>query len=125
MTMPVTNTAPEMPELSYPRIMLMSTDGVDDASHTVKWAVGDKHPFASIYQIVAMYVVEPFVEVYSISGAAKAGIRDLIPIQRIRFAREHMPMDIFAEELGNAEIAADEEDDNEPEPEPELLPAVS
>lgn len=109
MTMPANPPVPYEP--IYPRIVLMATDSIEgDNQPTIRWGVGDAHPFMPKMKIVAMYLHDGVVEIYSFDGA-RTGIRELIPVQRARLIREEMPIDIYGEELRHAELGFPDDDD--------------
>jgi hypothetical protein len=110
----------EVPELNYPRIVLMATDGIDGNVAPISWSVGEAHPFAPTFMVVAMFINEDFVEIYSVNNAKSAGMREQVPVRRARLIREAMPFDVFSEELADAENGYPEDD--EPEPDPDLDP---
>ena len=53
-----------------------------------------------------MFVVGDGVSVYSVTGDGK-GLRHLIPSSRVRLVEEVMSIDVFVEQLENAEVAAE------------------
>lgn len=129
MTMPMPaalDPTDELPE--DPRIMMMATDGLDDTTGTaVTWRIGGAHPFADGMNVVAIYLDGPVVEVYSAANNLKRGMRDLVPLHRVRLINETMSFDVFNEELRLSELGPppennddddDPEDDEDPEPEP-------
>lgn len=94
-------------------------DPKDRENPIITWAVGSAHPFVKDMKIVAMFISDDFIEIYSSDGN-KSGMRELEPIRRVRFIREMMPFDVFVDELGNAEREnGDEEEEDETEPETE------
>lgn len=110
-----------LPEvLSYPRIMLMVTDCVvpfenADANTMLHWSVGGLHPFIEGARIVAMYFNDTGVDVYSTrvnERGEREGMRDHIPMTRVRVCREAMPFHVFAKELAAAELDDGEDDDD-------------
>jgi hypothetical protein len=112
MTMPAPTpdaNAARVYEPSYPRIVLMATDGVGKDTTPINWGVGDAHPFMPKMRIVAMYLHDNVIEIYSFDGA-KGGIRELVPLHRARLIREEMPIDIYGEELRHAELGFPDDD---------------
>ncbi|KKM80154.1 hypothetical protein LCGC14_1342810 [marine sediment metagenome] len=108
-----------LPEPVYPRIMLMITDCLVPKAEGVKeepmsWAVSVAHPFIEAAQVVAMFMNGDGIDVYSVrrddTGGVE-GMRDHIPLFRVRVFREAMPFDVFNNELTRAELAEDEDDD--------------
>jgi len=94
----------------------------------ITWIVGDRHPLVPDMKVIRMFIDDTGVEVYSVSADGKAGMRNLVPITSVRLVEEAMPLDVFAEELADAE-----EDDSGPEgpespegpdPDPAPPPAV-
>lgn len=111
-----------LPEISYPRIIAMFTDNLVPApgaqDSIVDWRVGADHPYVPQMKVVAMFADGGVVEIYSLSST-QSGMRDLVPMQRVRLIQEVMPLPIFAEELAASELGDDdggddggEEDDN-------------
>lgn len=125
MTMPAPDVRRiELPAPQYPMIVLMFTDnlvpeGSGRVGQTISWAVSKAHPFVPEMNVVRMFVDRGGVEVYSASNDGKIGIRDLVPMDRVRLIQEAMPLEVFVEELDAAE-SGDDDEDEDPEPEPEL-----
>jgi hypothetical protein len=71
-------------------------------------------------KVMRMFIDRGGVEVYSVSGDGRTGVRNLVPMSMIRLIEEAMPLEVFIEELDAAEN--DEPEPNEPEPEPEPAP---
>ena len=118
----MTTPAPE-PEIEYPRIVLMAVDSVD-SSGPVNFGIGGQHPYASSMKVVAMYIRASVggVEIYSFDGTK--GVRDLVPMQRVRLIREEMSAGIFNEEIAHAEVGyPDDNDDDDDDLAPEPAPA--
>lgn len=127
MTMPAT-TIPartiELPPPGFPMLMVMFTDNLvpdNNGSAAILWNVSKPHPFVPDMKVMRMFVDRGGVEVYSVSDDGKIGMRDLVPMDRVRLIQEAMPLDVFIDELALAESG--DEDDLEPEPEPEPEPA--
>jgi hypothetical protein len=116
-------TDDQNPTMSYPRIMLMVTDNLFPAqgseNSTLHWGVAQVHPLVQEMKIVAIFMRgDGVLEVYSTKdadgqGQKKSGMRDLIPIRRVRLIEEVMPFDIFLEELRVSELGGDEDDDGD------------
>lgn len=85
----------------------------------VLWVITRAHPLSPDLKIKRMFSNDDGVEVYSASDDGTSCMRDFIPMSRIRFARETMSIDLFVQELEDAE-SEDEEPEPEPEPEPEI-----
>jgi hypothetical protein len=85
----------------------------------VAWIVGSPHPFVSNMTVVRMFIdpEDAVAEVYALAKDGRSGTRNLIPLSQIRLVEEAMPLDVFLEQLTEAE-GGDEEEDPEPgEPE--------
>ena len=87
---------------------------------TKRWAVGTRHPYVPDANVVRMFIRADAgggIEIYSYSveNGSAVGMRDFIPMSRIRFVQEAMPLNVFAEELAMAESDGDDEDDEESE----------
>lgn len=115
-------TETNLPEPVYPRIMLMVTDSLVPAAEGAKeepmsWGVSVAHPFIPKAQIVAMFGSGGGIDVYSVRRDEKTGevegMRDHIPMSRVRVFREAMPFDVFRNEWFRAELEDDEEDDDD------------
>lgn len=121
MTMPTEPGSPAY-EPTFPRIVLMSTDGVDSNGTPINWGVGDPHPFKPKLRVAAMYINGSIVEIYSSDGAT-VGMREIVPLHRARLVREEMPLEVWVEELRHAELGYpgddDEIEDDSEEEEPE------
>ena len=113
-------TETNLPEPAYPRIMLMITDCLVPPAEGVKeelmsWAVSVAHPFIAGAQVVAMFISDGGIDVYSVrrdTAGGVEGMRDHIPMLHVRVFREAMPFDIFDRELAAAELGEDEDDDD-------------
>lgn len=121
-------TEMKLPELSYPRIMLMVTDALvpiaGASEEPMSWAVSGDHPFMQDAKIVAMFRADDGIDVYAIHHdkhrQTVTGMRDHVPQARVRICREQMPFDIFAEEIADAEAeeSGDVPDDSSPSEQP-------
>ena len=114
MTMP---SPAQTPPVRYPRIALMATDNIDGSAMPISWAIGELHPLDGGMRVVAMFINDDLVEVYS-ADPKGGGMRELVPLHRTRIIREIMPPDVFNDELGRAELGDDYID--EPDEEEEL-----
>ena len=116
-------TNAELPDLTFPRIMLMVTDPLVPAAQgtqegPMSWAVSGPHPFIEGAQVIAMFTSGDGIDVYSVrhtqDGAVGEGMRDHVGMRHVRVFREAMPLDIFFKELTAAELEDEvEEDDDE------------
>jgi hypothetical protein len=127
--MTIAHGAGGQPKLSWPRIMLVVTDKIVPigGEELLTWSVGGQHPFIPEMRIVAVFKNGDDVEIYSSVGTEK-GIRDTVPGRFIRFTREAMPFDVWAEELAYAELGGDDDeagDDEGYEGEPTNGPPVT
>lgn len=96
-------------EPTFPRIVLMATDGV--GKDEISWGAGDPHPFKPTLKVVAMYLNEGVVEIYSSDGV-REGMREIVPLNRVRVIREEMPLEVFVEELRHAELGYPDDPDD-------------
>lgn len=116
-------TEMNLPEPVYPKIMLMITDCLVPKAEGVKeepmsWAVSVAHPFIEAAQVVAMFINGDGIDVYSVrrdEAGGVEGMRDHIPLSRMRVFREAMPFEMFINEITRAELAEDEDDEVAPE----------
>jgi hypothetical protein len=107
----------ELPPPGYPMVVMVITDDLTDNSKPrIHWVVSKAHPFVPDMNVMRMFPDrEGYLEVYSVSSDGKAGMRDLVPMIHVRLAQEAMPLDVFAEELYDAE-AGDDADDPDLDP---------
>jgi hypothetical protein len=91
------------------------------------WVLGSAHPLVPGMKIVRMFVVRASgggVEIYSVTEDGRGTTRNLLPMHRVRFVEEVMPIDVFVEELELAEAGGeDDPDPDEPaDPQPTGFP---
>lgn len=112
----------ELPAPQFPMLTrVVSSPIFSERDAAITWGVGAPHPLVpETYKVIRMFVDRGGVEVYSVSNDGKSGMRNLIPMERVRFIEEAMPLDVFVEELDAAESAGDDDDDDDPD-EPEFL----
>ena len=105
----------KLPDPQPPIFSRMVTNPILDNSGPVFWSVGGSHPLEPEggLRIVRMFIVPGGVEVYSVSGDTAAGVRNFMPMALVRITEEAMPIDVFVEELRDAEAGDDDEDENE------------
>jgi|HubBroStandDraft_6_1064221.scaffolds.fasta_scaffold878644_1 hypothetical protein len=96
------------------RVIASPPPGRRSAEEPVVWFVSRPHPFVPGLKVVRMFLNHDGVEVYSLSSDGKAGMRNLIPMSRIRFIEEAMSLDVFVEELAVSKDGSGGE--REPEP---------
>jgi len=112
----------ELPAPGYPMLTRMICDNFffDKKSEILQitWAIGQPHPLVPSAQVVRMFIDQGGVEIYSVSGDKRTGMRNLVPMHRVRLTEEAMPLDIFIEELTAAESEDPDPEAEEPE-EPE------
>ena len=98
----------------------------------IAWIVGQQHPLMPEMEILRMFIEDDGVMVYSVSKDKRAGSRNLVPMKSVRLTEEAMPLDVFAEELADAEGEDDPGepgepgepgDPGDPDPVPAALPA--
>lgn len=111
-------------EPTFPRIVLMSTDGVAKEDAPINWGAGDPHPFKSNLKVVAMYLNAGVIEIYSSDGV-REGMREIVPLSRVRVIREEMPLEVFVEELRHAELGYPDDDDDDVDDDPDDADPVS
>lgn len=110
----------QLPPPGYPMVTRMISDplfppsaGGSDAPIT--WVVAQAHPLVTSMKIVRMFIEPNGVAVYSVSDDGMSGMRNLVPMDCTRLVEEAMPLDVFADELQDAEDAAgpvsDDDDD--------------
>jgi hypothetical protein len=114
---PAKTEARELPEPGYPLLTRMISNPIFPSSPQAKdepitWVLGKQHPFIPEMKVMRMFVVDGSVEIYSVSADGHSGIRNVIPMVCIRLIEEAMPIDVFIEELANAE---DPEGDGDPD----------
>jgi len=128
MTMP-TNTTPtavnavqriELPKAGYPMLTRMVSDQLfppdvpGAKEEPITWAIGNPHPLVPELKVVRMFVVGGGVRIYSATADGRGGMRNFVPMARVRLTEEAMPLDVFVDEL-----EADEDDNESVDPEPE------
>lgn len=122
MTQPAQQTI-ELPRPTFPMITRMVSneilsDNPQAPMKTETWQFGEDHPLDQKIRVVRMHFVEGGVEVYSVSKDGRGTIRNLVPSAMIRFVEESMPIEVFVQELEDAEEAnASRGDDDDDEPE--------
>lgn len=77
----------------------------------ITWVISKQHPLLPDMKVIRMFLDHDGVEVYSVSADGRSGMRNMVPMAKIRLTEEAMALDVFAEEL-----AAAEDDDEDPEP---------
>lgn len=105
------------PRANSPILTRMMSDSVENGPPLV-WILAKEHPLNNGWQIRRMFVDSSGVEVYSVSPDGQHGIRNLVPMSRVRLVEEAMSLEVFVEELAVAE-EDDDDDDSDLEPEPE------
>jgi hypothetical protein len=68
-------------------------------------------------KVVRMFVENGGIAVYSAADDGSTGMRNLIPLDRTRLVEEAMPLEVFIDELGQAESDANFADDDDDSPE--------
>jgi len=118
MTMPAPTEPTKIIELTppgFPMLKLMISDMVisnDSKEGSLIWAFGKQHPFVPEANVVRMFIDRGGVDIYSVSQDAKSAMRDHVPMHHVRLIQEAMPIDVFAEELAEAEAGEDDDDDD-------------
>lgn len=126
MTMPVDpalTQAVELPQPGYPMVTRVISNALfpeNGQEAPVTWVVSHPHPLVPTMRVVRMFIDRGGVEIYSVSADGKNGMRNLIPMSWVRLVEEAMPIDIFADELYDAETG-----DPDPDPEPAQVPAAN
>lgn len=116
---------PEPPILT--RMVTQSLLPTDDGREMpVIWLLGKENPIDAGMKVIRMLLTaDGDVEIYSMpsNGAGDTYWRHTIPKSMIRVTKEMMPVDVFIDELIEAESGDDDDDDpddpNDPEFEPE------
>lgn len=135
-----------LPEIGYPRLVRLVSDPIYPqaeartaacphcqkavtipvpvaAKEPVTWIIGGPHPLLADMKVIAMYLVDDGVDVYSVALDGKSGIRNFVPSKTMRLTQDTMPLHVFAKELNAAETGEDD-DEGEDEPEEPEEPAV-
>jgi|GEM_PF-2362727 len=100
----------------------------DKDPEPVTWIVSQAHPLMPDMKVIRMFIIDTGVEVYSVSNDGKSGARNLVPMKSVRLTEEAMPLDVFADELEQAEDdnfpgAGDDPEPGDPDPgDPEPQP---
>jgi len=120
MTMPaptVPSNIIELPPPGFPMLKLVISNMItsnDSKEGVLIWMVGKQHPFVPEANVVRMFIDRGGVDIYSVSQDAKSAMRDFVPMHHIRLIQEAMPIDVFAEELAEAEAGEDDDGDDDP-----------
>ena len=93
----------------------------ENGENPVTWMLSGEHPLVAGHKVVRMFVNDDGVEIYSVSADGRRGMRNLVPMAQIRLIEEAMTLDLFVEELYDAESRNEEP---EPDPEPDPGPVV-
>ena len=112
----------ELPKPGYPMLTRLLSDPLFlEKAEPVAWVVSGPHPLVGNMRIVRMFVGDSgAIEIYSVSSDGKTGMRNLVPVNRVRLVEEGMPIEVFVDELVAAE-SPDEEDEPDDEPEESQL----
>jgi len=88
----------------------------------MRWILGKAHPMFDNLMVIRMFLVEDRggVEVYSVTADRQTAVRHFIPNASVLLTEEGMPMEIFIDELWDAEGVGEEPD---PDPQPQPAPA--
>lgn len=133
---PATNTV-TIPDPTYPMVVHMISNPmfppadvvgpngqpVPGKEEPIAWVISKAHPFVPKFTVMRMFLDGGVVEVYSIADDHKVGMRDVIPIHTVRLVQESMPLDVFVEELIDAEDDGDDPDPGDPGGDPDPAPA--
>jgi len=118
MTMPYAPAQPvhtiQLPAPGYPMVTRMISDPLfppeqsssDQTEQPITWVVSQPHPLVPSMKVVRMFVEDVGIAVYSVSEDGVTGMRNIVPMDRTRLVEEAMPLDVFADELQDAEDAA-------------------
>lgn len=105
-----------IPPPAFPLVSVVVTDTfLPNTEGAITWGLKGQHPLYANMQIIRMFVTETVVEVFSLPTDKNDtnGVRNTIPLSRVRLIEEIMPFDVLAQELTDAHISAHEEDDDE------------
>lgn len=115
----------KLPPPTYPMVTLVISDNLAPVSgqpETTRWAVGSEHPHVPGAKVVRMFIgtdagggIEIFSYLDAVEGGDAVGMRDFVPMGRIRFVQEAMPLEVFADELEAAESDGTEPEEEEPQ----------
>ena len=95
----------------------------DKKDPPLQWVLSKQHPLFDDLTIVRMFYVDDRggVEVYCLTADKKMGVRQFIPNESILLCGEEMPIDVFIEELSDAEGVDDGPEEPEA-PQPAVTP---
>ena len=106
-------------EYDPPTVTMAVTDHLK-GNEPLTWKLKGDHPYVPEMKVMAMFLHSSILEIYSTDG--KTGLRERIPMTRVRITQEYISSDIFNDELDASEVKhldIDEEDeDDEPEAPP-------
>lgn len=115
----------QLPAPGYPMVTRMisdplfppASDAQDKSEQPVTWVVSHPHPLVPTMKVVRMFIEGTGVAVYSVSDDGATGMRNLVPLDRTRLVEEAMPLNVFVEELADAEEGggppSDDDDDGD------------
>lgn len=119
----MTTDAVELPRPNYPMLVVLITDNVvDHSAGTIRWVVGQPHPFVPTMNVVRMFDIGDGVKIYSASTDGKTGMRDRVRIEQVRLIEEALPLNVFVDEMTVDEDGDDEPDEPEEPDETETPP---
>jgi hypothetical protein len=90
-------------------------EAVDKTEQPVTWVVSHPHPLVPSMKVVRMFIENGGIAVYSVADDGSTGMRNLVPMDRTRLVEEAMPLNVFVEELADAEAGPLNDDDPDDE----------
>lgn len=105
----------DFPALRFPRVTLVVAEHPErGGGSTLNWSLGNDHPLVDGARVIGLFFLDrDGIEVYSMSSDRTTGIRDYLPMARIRHVQEAMPPDIFITEFLAADGGDDDDDDDD------------
>ena len=86
-----------------------------DQTREIIWEIGEDHPLAPGWKIVRMFIDHSGVEIYSLPPEGGKGhyTRNMVPMTLVKLTEEVMSVEVFVEELTDAEEDDDDDDDDD------------
>ena len=115
----------ELPDPAYPMVTRVVTDALMGGNGIWEWAIARAHPSEKELKVMRIFLTEEGIDVYAITTDGKGCARYSIPDRFVRMIEEAMPLDMWADEMANAEEDKDGVDPEEPEDKGAEAPATN
>jgi hypothetical protein len=118
-------TEPNEPAEYDPPIVTRAVTDHLKGSDPLTWQLKGPHPYLPDMKVMAMFLHNGILEIYSTDG--KTGIRERIPMNRVRITQEHIVSEILLDEIDASEVkhlGLDDVDDDDEDDEPETASPI-